>query len=50
MATVKFDSLTSMVAIVGGTGACEGAAWSFISVTWRRNSPYSHDTIHLLFH
>jgi len=36
------------IAIVGGTGAYEGARGSVTSVSRGENSPYSDDTIHLL--
>ena len=36
------------IAIVGGTGAYEGARGSITSVSRGPNSPYSDDTIHLL--
>ena len=36
------------IAIVGGTGAYEGARGSVTSVSRGDNSPYSDDTVHLL--
>ena len=36
------------IAIVGGTGAYEGARGSVTSVSRGENSPYSDDTVHLL--
>ena len=36
------------IAIVGGTGAYEGARGSVTSVSRGENSPYSDDTIHIL--
>ena len=36
------------IAIVGGTGAYEGARGSVISVSRGEQSPYSDDTVHLL--
>ena len=36
------------IAVVGGTGAYEGARGSIVSVSNGPNSPISHDTVHLL--
>jgi hypothetical protein len=48
IATVRGDGLTTRIAIVGGTGAYEGARGSVISVSRGNNSLYSDDTIHLM--
>ena len=49
VATIEFDSLRSEIAVVGGTGVYEGVTGSIVSVTRGENSPYSDDTVHLLF-
>src|SRR6185437_2458950 len=40
---------TTTIAIVGGTGAYEGVTGSVKSVSRGQNSPYTDDTIHLIW-
>jgi len=40
---------TTEIAVVGGTGAYEGVTGSVVSVGRGDNSPYSDDTIHLIW-
>ena len=46
--TIRDGENPSQIAIVGGTGAYEGARGSVVSRSRGDNSPYSDDTIHLL--
>jgi hypothetical protein len=48
IATVRNDARVTRIAIVGGTGAYEGARGSVASVSRGNNSPFSDDTIRLL--
>jgi len=43
------QSNTTMIAVVGGTGAYEGVTGSVKSVSRSQNSPYTDDTIHLIY-
>ena len=40
---------TTEIAVVGGTGTYEGVTGSAVSVGRGDNSPYSDDTIHLIW-
>ena len=43
------QSSTTHVAIVGGTGVYEGVTGSVTSVSRSQNSPYTDDTVHLIW-
>ena len=47
-ATMRENVNPTYIAIVGGTGAYEGARGSIKTVSRGQNSPYSDDTVHLL--
>ena len=47
-AVMRANDLTTRIAIVGGTGAYEGARGSMVSHSRGESSPYSDDTVHLL--
>ena len=43
------QSNTTHIAIVGGTGVYEGVTGSVTSVSRGQNSPYTDDTVHLIW-
>lgn len=49
IAKTTFNSDTTIIAITGGTGAYEGVTGSGTSKSRGENSPYSDDTLHLLW-
>jgi hypothetical protein len=49
IARLRFNSNTTLIAITGGTGAYEGVSGSGKSVSRSDNSPYSDDTLHLIW-
>jgi hypothetical protein len=50
IAGIKFSgSGADQIAVVGGTGVYEGVTGSIVSRSRGDNSPFSDDTIHLLF-
>jgi hypothetical protein len=50
MASINFASESvNQIAIVGGTGAYEGVTGSIASHSRGENSPFSDDTVHLIF-
>src|SRR5690349_3304733 len=49
IARLRFNSNTTLIAITGGTGAYEGVAGSGTSVSRSEDSPYSDDTLHLIW-
>jgi hypothetical protein len=49
IARLRFNSNTTLIAITGGTGAYEGITGSGTSVSRSADSPYSDDTLHLIW-
>ena len=43
------ETNTTTIAVVGGTGVYEGVTGSVKSVSRGQNSPYTDDTIHLIW-
>jgi hypothetical protein len=43
------NSNTTHIAVTGGTGAYEGVTGSVVSVSRGENSPYTDDTVHLIW-